>query len=97
MDLKAGSSTCGQLGPNLAIVIPKFDHPILVALGIAAPVSILIVLKLLIIEIWMEKMMMMDILGVLPPQILIMILMMILGLPSTLSWLKVSSSREIHG
>ena len=38
----AGSSNCGQLGPNLAIPDPKFVHPILVTLHIAALAPILI-------------------------------------------------------
>ena len=43
--LGASSSNCGQLGPNLAIPIPKFDHPILLTLGITALGSILNVHK----------------------------------------------------
>ena len=84
--LGASSSNCSQLGPKLAIPILKFDHPILVALGITALGSILIVPRLFILEIWMEKMMVMHPLGVLPLQILILILMMMHphGLPSTL-------------
>ena len=84
--LEASSSNCGWLGPNLAIPIPKFDHAILVALGITALHSIPIAPRLFVLEIWMEKMMMMHPLGVLPHQILITILMMMypFDLPSTL-------------
>ena len=34
--LGASSSKCGQLGPNLAIPIAKFGHPILVTMSIPA-------------------------------------------------------------
>ena len=49
--LGASSSNCGQLGPNLTIPIPKFDHPILATLDVAAlDSSILIVPRLIILE-----------------------------------------------
>ena len=48
--LGAGSSNCGQLGPNLAIPTLKFGHPILVTLNIAALDPIPIVLMLIILE-----------------------------------------------
>ena len=49
--LGAGSSNCGQLGPNLAIPTPKFDHPILVTLNIAVLAPILIILRLTTLRI----------------------------------------------
>ena len=47
---RAASSNCDQLGPNLAILTPKFDHPILVTLNIAALATILIILRLIILR-----------------------------------------------
>ena len=44
--LGAGSSNCGQLGPNLAIPTPKFDRPIFVTLNIIDPAPILVILML---------------------------------------------------
>ena len=83
--LGASISNCGQLGPNLAIPIPKFGHPILVTLNIAALNSILVVRRLIILEKWMEIMMMMHPLGVLSTHIMMEIMMMMhpLGLLST--------------
>ena len=48
--LGAGSSNCGQLGPNLAIPTPKFDHPIIVTLNITALAPILISVRLITLE-----------------------------------------------
>ena len=48
--LGASSSNGGQLGPNLAIPIPKFDNPILVTLKNAALGSILIAPGLIMLE-----------------------------------------------
>ena len=48
--LGAGSSSCGELGQNLAIPTPKFDHPILATLNIATLAPILIVLRLIILR-----------------------------------------------
>ena len=75
------------MGPVLAIPNPKFGHPILVALGIAALHSILTVSKLNMSETWMEKMKMMHPLGFLLilTQISMKIMTMILpGLQYTL-------------
>ena len=69
-------SNCGQLGPNLPMPIPKFEHEVVVTLDIAAPGSILIVSRLIVLEIKMEKTMIMHPLGVLLPQILITILIL---------------------
>ena len=48
--LGAGSSNCGQLGPNLATPTPKFGHPILVTLNIAGLAPILTTLRLIILR-----------------------------------------------
>ena len=52
--LEASSPNYGQLGPTLAIPIPKFGHRILVALGIAALDSIFTLSRLIMLETWME-------------------------------------------
>ena len=84
--LGASSSNCDKLGPNLVIPIPYSDHPLLVIVGITALGLIFIVPRLIILQVWMEIMMMMHPLGVLPPHIMIKILMMMhpLSLLSTL-------------
>ena len=52
MEYYLGAVSCNyvQLGPNLAIPTPKFDHPILVTLNISALAPILIILRLIILE-----------------------------------------------
>ena len=46
----AGSSNCGQLGPNLAIPTHRFDHPILVILNVTALGPIVIIIRLIRLE-----------------------------------------------
>ena len=83
---EVSDSKHSHVGPKLAIPNPKFCHAIPVALDIAVPGPVLIIPRLFIFEIWMGKLMVIHLLGALPPaQVLIMTMMMWhLGLPSIL-------------
>ena len=83
--LWAGSSNCRQLGPIFIIPTHNFSHPILATQNVTALYPILIVVMLIILEKWMQIMMMIHSHGVLSTHIMMEIMMMIhaLGVLST--------------